>query len=120
LPGALPGSARAARLTRRIEFEAVYRNGIRRSSAHFVVFCRANAGDRSRYGFSISRQTGGAVVRNRIRRRLREIVRRNSSELPTGWDIVIHPRRTVAQSDFARLTTELLTLVRSAASSSKV
>jgi ribonuclease P protein component len=53
------------------------------------------------------------VVRNRIRRRIREILRRNRTEIPTGWDIVIHPRSTVAQAAFAPLETELLRLLRS-------
>jgi len=55
------------------------------------------------------------VVRNRIRRRIREIFRRNSSEIPTGWDIVIHPRRSVAQAPFAPLEVELLGLLRNLA-----
>ena len=42
------------------------------------------------------------MVRNRIRRRIREILRRNSREIPSGWDIVIHPRRSVARANFAQ------------------
>ena len=53
------------------------------------------------------------MVRNRIRRRIREILRRNQTEIPTGWDIVIHPRRSVAEEPFAPLETELVRLVRS-------
>ncbi len=54
------------------------------------------------------------MVRNRMRRRIREILRRNISEIPSGWDLVIHPRRSVAQASFAPLETELLSLLRSA------
>lgn len=57
---------------------------------------------------------GGAVVRNRIRRRIREILRVHMSEIPNGWDIVIHPRATVARSEFPSLVTELTGLLRSA------
>jgi ribonuclease P protein component len=53
------------------------------------------------------------VVRNRIRRRIREILRRNSSEIPSGWDMVIHPRQSVARANFAQLQGELLSLLRS-------
>jgi len=49
--------------------------GKRRSSSHFTVFFRANELPQSRFGFSIKKALGRAVVRNRIRRRLREIVR---------------------------------------------
>ena len=54
------------------------------------------------------------MVRNRIRRRIREILRIHMSEIPTGWDIVIHPRATVARTEFSPLTTELVGLLRSA------
>jgi ribonuclease P protein component len=104
---------RASRLLRRVEFEAVYRSGGRRSSAQFVVHYRANGGSRSRFGSSVKKQLGNAVVRNRIRRRIREILRRNSSEIPSGWDMVIHPRPSVARADFLQLQGELLGLLRS-------
>jgi ribonuclease P protein component len=52
------------------------------------------------------------VVRNRIRRRIREILRRNRTEIPSGWDIVIHPRRTVAEAPFAPLEAELVRLLK--------
>src|SRR5256886_9533081 len=83
---------REARLVRKGEFDAVYRTGKRRSSSHFTVFFRVNQLPESRFGFSIKKALGGAVVRNRIRRRLREIVRCHRMEIPAGWDIVIHPK----------------------------
>src|SRR5580704_4849998 len=113
------GFPRTARLVRRGDFEAVYRGGKRRSSAQFVVFCRPAVNTRSRFGISIKKALGGAVVRNRIRRRIREILRRNRTEIPTGWDIVIHPRTTVAQAAFAPLEAELLRLLRSIRSSGR-
>jgi len=97
---------------RRGDFDAVYRAGKRRSSSHFTVFFRANQLPASRFGFSIKKALGGAVVRNRIRRRVREILRRNRTEIPAGWDIVIHPKSTVAKGAFAPLETELLRLLR--------
>jgi len=105
---------REARLVRRGEFDAVYRAGKRRSSSHFTVFYRANELPRSRFGFSIKKALGGAVVRNRIRRRLREIVRCHWLEIPAGWDIVIHPKSSAARAAFAALTADLLRLLKSA------
>jgi ribonuclease P protein component len=52
------------------------------------------------------------VLRNRIRRRIREILRRHKTEIPSGWDIVIHPQRSVAQAPFAPLEAELVRLLR--------
>jgi ribonuclease P protein component len=105
---------RDLRLVRRGEYETVYREGRRRSSQQFVVFFRPNRAACSRFGFSVKKQLGGAVVRNRIRRRIREIVRLNRSEIPAGWDIVIHPRASVARAEFSRLAMELTGLLRSA------
>lgn len=125
---------RTARLLRTADFEAVYGAGQRRSSPQFAVFfrsqralaaSRANTGapgnnaagpsPLSRFGISVKKALGGAVVRNRIRRRIREILRRNRTEIPSGWDIVIHPRRSVAQAPFAPLEAELVRLLRSIA-----
>jgi ribonuclease P protein component len=121
-PGAEPRGAtfpREARLVRKTEFDAVYRAGKRRSSSHFTVFFRANEQPQCRFGFSIKKALGGAVVRNRIRRRLREMVRCHRLEIPAGWDMVIHPKSTVANAEFAALTADLLRLLKSAPQSSK-
>jgi ribonuclease P protein component len=99
---------------RRGEFDAVYRTGKRRSGSHFTVFLRANQMPQSRFGFSIKKTLGGAAVRNRIRRRIREIVRCHRSEIPAGWDIVIHPKSAAVSASFATLTVELLRLSQSA------
>jgi ribonuclease P protein component len=129
------------RLLKRVEYEAVYGAGQRRSSPQFSVFFRANtalpkeaigreplregssvgalaASRNSRFGISVKKALGGAVVRNRIKRRIREILRRNRTEIPTGWDIVIHPRSSVAQAAFAPLEAELVRLLRGIRSSS--
>ncbi len=98
---------------RRGEFDAVYRAGKRRSSSHFTVFIRANQLPVSRFGFSIKKALGGAVVRNRIRRRIREIVRCHRMEVPAGWDIVIHPKSSVGRAEFAVLAGDLVRLMKS-------
>ena len=123
------------RLLKRAEYEAVYGAGQRRSSPQFSVFFRAQialpkeaaareltreksstkaqvARNTSRFGISVKKALGGAVVRNRIKRRIREILRRNRMEIPTGWDIVIHPRATVATAAFTPLEVELVRLLR--------
>jgi ribonuclease P protein component len=99
-------------LVRKADFEVVYRGGGRLKSPQFVVFYGANGRSRSRFGISVKKALGNAVVRNRIRRRIREILRRNGSEIPWGWDIVMHPRRSVARANFAALEAELVGLLR--------
>ena len=102
---------REARLVRRGAFDAVYRGGKRFSSSHFTIFVRPNELGLSRFGFSIKKALGGAVVRNRIRRRVREMVRCHRQEICAGWDIVIHPKSAVAKAPFETLTQELLRLL---------
>jgi ribonuclease P protein component len=103
---------RDVRLVRKSDFDTVYRAGKRRSSSHFTVFLRANELPLSRFGFSIKKALGGAVVRNRLRRRLREVVRCHRQEIPAGWDIVIHPKSSVAKAPIAALTQDFLRLLK--------
>jgi len=102
---------RDARIVRRGDFDAVYRAGKRRSNSHFTVFFRANDLPQSRFGFSIKKALGGAIVRNRMRRRIREIVRCHRQEIPVGWDFVIHPKSAVAGAPFLTVTADLLKLL---------
>jgi ribonuclease P protein component len=106
---------RAFRLLRRAEFDAVYREGRRRSSREFTLFLRPNGLDSSRFGWSIKKALGSAVRRNRIRRRLREILRLHRQEIAPGWDIVIHPRSSAATAQFSALQAELLKLMPASA-----
>jgi ribonuclease P protein component len=103
---------RGARMVRKADFDAVYRNGKRRSSSHFTVFLKANDLPQSRFGFSIKRALGGAVARNRIRRRIREVVRLHREEISAGWDFVIHPKANLESAAFARLENDLLRLLK--------
>jgi len=103
---------RGARLVRKADFDAVYRNGKRRSSSHFTVFLKANELPESRFGFSIKRALGGAVVRNRMRRRIREVIRLHREEISAGWDFVIHPKPDVENLPLAVLKNDLVRLLK--------
>jgi ribonuclease P protein component len=98
-------------LVRRSEYDAVYREGRRRSSREFTIFIRPNGQGVSRFGWSIKKTLGTAVRRNRIRRRIREIVRLHRQEIAPGWDIVIHPRGLTATANFSSITEALLKLL---------
>ena len=95
------------RLLRRADFLAVYKTGMRRGSPHFTLFGRlrpAGAGDR--YGITVTRKLGNAVVRNRLRRRTREWLRRLPEAVP-ACDFVIHPRPRAADGAMSPLAEEL-------------
>ncbi len=112
---------KAARLTRASEFRRVKDHG-RSWGGRFLVLgvfpdARPNAsGDtRARIGFITSRRVGPAVDRNRVRRRLRELVRQHRPLLRTGCWLVVIARHTAARATLAELTADWLKLARRAA-----
>ena len=85
------------------EFRRIYRKGRSAVSPYFVVYCLKNRAGASRLGVTVSKKLGHAVVRNRVRRRLREIYRLNSHQLKTGWDIVIVARSRCVGAEYSRM-----------------
>lgn len=79
--------------------------------ASLVVFARPNGLARDRFGMSVKKAVGNAVLRNRIRRRVREVLRLHREEMAPGWDMVIHASRAAATLEFSRLEAELLSLL---------
>jgi ribonuclease P protein component len=106
-----PGSLRfphSSRLLKHAAFERVYRQGRRVFSGNLTLFyLRREDTAGPRVGFTVSRALGGAVDRNRIKRRLREAVRLSLARLSGPWDVVINPKRSVLQLEFARLSSEI-------------
>jgi ribonuclease P protein component len=101
--------AKRGRLTGKQGFAAVYTEG--RSWSNNLVALRALPNDlgSNRYGFAVGKRLGGAVDRNRVRRRLREAVRH--TPVKEGWDIVLVARQNAAMADYntlKRATEELL------------
>ena len=103
------------RLTHRSEYERVKQNGItQRSRLLMLNAMRVENSGPWRAGFVTSGRLGGAVVRNRVRRRLREIVRRHQHELRQGVWFVIIPRHEAATASYDVLEDEWLRLARRA------
>ena len=99
------------RLLRRIEFRRVYEEGRRRRAPLCTVFYRANSLPHSRLGITVPRALGKSVVRNRVKRRLREVFRMNLPALPAGWDIVLNPSAGAAVVPFSELEEKILRLL---------
>jgi ribonuclease P protein component len=86
------------------DFERVRKQARSWGSTLLVLHAVQQPQETTRCGFSVSRRVGGAVVRNRVRRRLREIVRRRIGDLPAGWLLVITARPPAATVPTAELT----------------
>ena len=93
------------------EFQAVYKRGAKKISRSFVVFMLSNGLDHSRFGCTTPRKLGTANERNRIKRRVREIVRTSRDRIPFGFDVVVNPRRSVYEREYGELRSELLILL---------
>jgi ribonuclease P protein component len=83
-----------------------------RSNPLLVVRIRRNDLEETRFGLSTGRKLGGAVVRNRIRRRLREALRVMAPSFRPGWDVLIIARQPVIAANYQALTEALHSLLR--------
>jgi ribonuclease P protein component len=106
------GSRRAQHLRNRSEFAAVYRHGKPFRNEFVVLRTLRTNGPMSRFGFTTGRALGGAVVRNRVKRRLREIVR--SLPVAEGWDIILNARSGCVGADYDTMKARVGGLVRKA------
>jgi len=111
--GAFP---RSARLLRHADFERVYKLGRRHFSASMTVFywqrpdvagVKPAAASGLRIGFTVGRALGGAVQRNRMKRRLREAVRLTRPAQAVSADVVINPKKSLLTVDFAEVVNEV-------------
>jgi ribonuclease P protein component len=105
-PAAFP---RARRLNRRAEFLRVYDEGSKIHGRFMTLFARPNSLDTSRLGITATRKVGGAVTRNRARRRIREVFR--ASSLPPGLDLVVVVRRDVVDAEWTALVADFKSLL---------
>jgi ribonuclease P protein component len=113
------GFPRAARLLKHADFERVYKQGRRHFSSHMTVFYLRQAEGAApqgpvpekgaRVGFTVGKVLGGAVERNRIKRRLREAVRLRRSMLKSAGavDVVINPKKSVLTLEFSVVLEEV-------------
>ena len=90
------------------DFRRAYRKGRSAAKPCLVVYARRNNSEKNRVGYTVSNKLGHAVVRNRIRRRLREIYRLNESSFRPGFDIVVVARGRSVTAEYRRLERELL------------
>lgn len=84
------------------------------ANSYLVLYARRNRSAQNRVGLTVSKKLGCAVVRNRVRRRLREIYRLNEMRFAPGWDIVIVARSRCVNADFDKLTHAFLSLAEKA------
>ena len=96
----------AARMRRSAEFSSAVR-GARAAAPSLVLHARTGGSDQARVGFVVGRAVGSAVVRNRVRRRLRHLVAARLDRLPPGAHVVVRATPAAASHSFAELGDDL-------------
>jgi ribonuclease P protein component len=99
-------------LSRPEDFAALQGEGSVRSHSLLVVRIRRTGLEETRFGLSTGRKLGGAVVRNRVRRRLREALRAMAPSFQPGWDVLIIARPPAIGAEFQTLVGALQSLLR--------
>jgi ribonuclease P protein component len=112
-----------ARLRKHADFQRAYQAGRKRQSASMSWFLASQpAGSGvpdqnvlpTRVGLTVGKALGRAHDRNRIKRRMREALRRHIEMFPKGCDLIFHPRRTVLTMDFTKLEEEIVRILKQA------
>jgi len=99
---------RSARLLRHSDFERVYKLGRRHFTAHMTLFYLSReSGKGLRVGFTVGRNLGSAVERNSMKRRLREALRLQAVFDAGRFDVVINPKKSLLNADFAEFRNEV-------------
>ncbi len=105
---------RVNRLKKRYQFNYVYKSGEHFSSEHLVLYIASSKTKSIKVGFAVTKKVGHAVVRNKIRRRLREIVQKQLPSLKQNYNIIVVAKESVAEASFEKLTLELTKLLKKA------
>ena len=103
---------RSVRIVRSSDYKTLYKTGHKIHSSNFVLFGRCNALGCSRLGITASRKVGGAVVRNSVKRLLREIFRRSLNQIPGGFDVVANAKSGCCSVQYDDLRVEFLAAVK--------
>ena len=94
-------------------FQRLYRtNG--QANGYLVLYARKNRTGTNRVGITVGKKLGHAVVRNRVRRRLREVYRLNEDKFQPGWDIVVVARTRAIYAEFPQLVDAYMTAAQKA------
>jgi ribonuclease P protein component len=99
-------------LKRSRDYRKVIANGKREYLETITAYRLPNQMDITRVGISVTRKVGGSVERNRIKRRIKEAIRRNASFLPSGEDVIISPRQGYSNVEYTDIERDIRRLGR--------
>lgn len=100
------------RLRKNMEFKRVFSGGKNYWNRNLILYVRKNKLDESRYGITITKKIGNAVVRNKIRRRIKEIYRLNLNRIKNGYDLIFVPKKNIVDLSFKELESAVIHILK--------
>lgn len=99
-------------LRKNIEFKKVYRHGKNYWNRNLILYVTKNDYGYNRVGYSITKKVGNSVVRNSIRRKLKEIYRLNVQNLNSGYDLIFIPKKNTVDITYQELESAMLHILK--------
>lgn len=100
------------RLKKNMEFKKVYSVGKKFWNRNFILYVRKNGLDETRVGFTITKKHGNSVVRNQIRRRMKEAYRLNLNEIKNGFDLVFIPKKNIVNLSYKEIESSMIHILK--------
>ena len=100
------------RLRKNDDFKKVYKKGKNYWNRNLILYIMKNGLDYTRIGFSVTKKIGNSVVRNKIRRRMKEICRQNLNNIGKGYDIIFIPKKNVVDITYRDLKSAMLHILK--------
>ncbi len=104
------------RLSRHADYQIAYK-AARKFQSHLMSWFmapRVSVAETARVGLTAGKVLGPAHERNRIKRRMRDVLRKHTAELPAGCDLIFHPRRAVLNVEYGKLEAEVVRILAEA------
>lgn len=105
---------RINRLKKRYQFNYVYKSGEHFSGEHMILYVASSKTKNIKVGLAVTKKVGHAVVRNKVRRRLREIIQKQLPNLKQNYNIIVVARENITSANFDELSLELNKLIKKA------
>lgn len=100
------------RLRSNVDFKKVYRDGKSYWNRNLVIYLKRNGLGYTRVGFTVTKKIGNSVVRNKIRRRMKEILRKNFDNIEGDYDIILIPKKNVVDIDYKTLESAMIHILK--------
>ena len=102
------------RINRGKDYSSIYKKSKKIRGNYVIVFARENHLNHNRFGIVTSKKIGNAVVRNRAKRQIREIIRININKIQIGYDVVIVAKFNIKEAIFEKIEIDLLRIIKKA------